>query len=70
MSKLWGGRFAREIDALVYQFNASISFDARLYDEDITGSIAWAHALERSGILSKDEADILHRGSGKRTCGI
>lgn len=62
MSKLWGGRFAREIDTLVYQFNASISFDARLYDEDITGSIAWVHALERSGILSKDEADTLHAG--------
>ncbi len=62
MSKLWGGRFARETDALVYQFNASIHFDARLYDEDITGSIAWARALSRSGILTADEANIILTG--------
>ncbi len=57
MSKLWGGRFARETDALVHQFNASIHFDARLYDEDITGSIAWARALNKSGILTADETN-------------
>ena len=62
MSKLWGGRFARETDALVYQFNASIHFDSRLYDEDITGSIAWARALNRSGILTADEANIILTG--------
>ena len=45
MSKLWGGRFASETDALVFQFNASIDFDKRLYDQDIEGSIAWAKAL-------------------------
>lgn len=62
MSKLWGGRFAREIDALVYQFNASIRFDARLYDEDITGSVAWARALRRADILNAEEAGIILKG--------
>jgi argininosuccinate lyase len=55
MSKLWGGRFASETDALVYQFNASIDFDKRLYDQDITGSQAWAKALARADILSEEE---------------
>ncbi len=62
MSKLWGGRFARETDALVHQFNASIHFDARLYDEDITGSIAWARALNKSRILTDDETNIILAG--------
>jgi argininosuccinate lyase len=56
MSKLWGGRFAKEIDALVYEFNASISFDIRLYDQDITGSVAWAKALAGADILTAEEA--------------
>jgi len=55
MSKLWGGRFAAETDALVYRLNASIDFDARLYDEDITGSIAWAKGLAAAGVLTPDE---------------
>jgi argininosuccinate lyase len=62
MSKLWGGRFARETDALVHQFNASIHFDARLYDEDIIGSIAWARALKKSGILTAYETNIILSG--------
>ena len=62
MSKLWGGRFAHETDSLVHQFNASIHFDARLYDEDITGSIAWAHALNKSGMLTVDETNIILAG--------
>ena len=65
MSKLWGGRFARETDALVHQFNASIHFDSRLYDEDITASIAWANALNKSGILTDDEANIILSGLEK-----
>lgn len=56
MSKLWGGRFAKQTDALVHQYNASIRFDVRLYDEDITGSIAWARGLARIGVLTADEA--------------
>jgi argininosuccinate lyase len=55
MSKLWGGRFASETDGLVYQFNASIDFDKRLYDQDITASQAWAKTLARANILSEEE---------------
>ena len=40
MAQLWGGRFTKETDKLVYQFNASISFDKRFYAQDIKGSIA------------------------------
>ncbi len=56
MSKLWGGRFAKQTDALVHQFNASIRFDMRLYDQDINGSIAWARGLEKIDVLSATEA--------------
>lgn len=56
MSKLWGGRFAQETDRLVQQFNASLPFDVRLYNEDIDGSIAWARALAAAGVLAKEEA--------------
>lgn len=56
MSKLWGGRFSGQTNQLVHQFNASIGFDVRLYDEDITGSVAWAAELGDSGVLP--EADV------------
>lgn len=56
MNKLWGGRFSGQTDQLVHQFNASIGFDVRLYDEDITGSVAWAAELGDSGVLA--EADV------------
>jgi argininosuccinate lyase len=62
MSKLWGGRFAKQTDSLVHQFNASISFDVRLYDEDITGSIAWALGLVGAGILTENEAATIIAG--------
>lgn len=55
MSKLWGGRFTGQTNSLVHRYNASISFDARLYDEDITGSIAWAEALAAAGLLTSQE---------------
>ena len=64
--KLWGGRFGeREASAtggLMERFNASISFDWRLYDADITGSVAYAAALERVRLLSSVERDELQRG--------
>jgi argininosuccinate lyase len=61
MSVLWGGRFTSQTDELVFKFNASIHFDRRLYDQDITGSIAWAKALDKAGILTDDEAaKIIH----------
>lgn len=62
MTKLWGGRFEEQPDELVFAFNASISFDRRLYEEDITGSIAWAQALQRAGIISTQESEMLRSG--------
>lgn len=62
MSKLWGGRFAKGTDALVHQFNASLPFDVRLYNEDITGSIAWARGLVGAGVLTADEAETIVAG--------
>ena len=62
MTKLWGGRFEGETDALVHRYNASISFDARLYDEDITGSVAWAEGLAAAGLLTATERDALLAG--------
>ena len=58
--KLWSGRFGKDTDALVNDFNASIQFDQRLYKEDITGSMAHAKMLGACGIISmKDVAAIL-----------
>lgn len=62
MTRLWGGRFSSRTDALVHRFNASIDFDARLYDEDIAGSVAWAEALCEAGLLSENERDTLISG--------
>lgn len=62
MSKLWGGRFAQQTDALVHQFNSSLPFDVRLYDEDIRGSIAWARALVGAGVLTEAEAHTIVDG--------
>ena len=62
MSKLWGGRFAKKTDSLVHEFNESLSFDQRLYNEDITGSIAWANAHVGSGVLTAEEAQIIIGG--------
>ena len=52
--KLWGGRFQKETDQLVNELNASISFDQRLYREDITRSMAHARMLGDCGIISKE----------------
>ncbi|HIS53186.1 MAG TPA: argininosuccinate lyase [Candidatus Onthomonas avicola] len=54
--KLWGGRFDKETDTLVDDFNSSIGFDARMYREDIAGSIAHATMLGEQGIISPQEA--------------
>ncbi len=62
MTKLWGGRFAAETDALVHRYNASIRFDARLYDEDISGSAAWAEGLAAAKLLTAGERDALLAG--------
>ena len=60
--KLWAGRFQKETDTLVNDFNSSISFDARLYKQDITGSIAHAGMLGRQGIIEQSEADKIIEG--------
>ncbi|MGF7010174.1 argininosuccinate lyase [Lachnospiraceae bacterium PF1-22] len=59
MAQLWGGRFTKETEAQVYDFNASISFDKRLYKQDITGSIAHVEMLAKQGILTTAEKDEL-----------
>ena len=61
-AKLWGGRFSEPTDAFVEAFTASIGFDQRLYDEDITGSIAHARMLARVGVITDDEARKIVRG--------
>ena len=55
MAQLWGGRFTKETDQPVYNFNASISFDKRFYEQDIKGSIAHVMMLCKQGILFEEE---------------
>ncbi|MDF1512405.1 MAG: argininosuccinate lyase, partial [Anaerolineae bacterium] len=60
--KLWGGRFAKATDSLLEKYNASIGFDWRLYEADIQGSIAYASALIKTGILTAQEAGTIIKG--------
>ena len=60
--KLWAGRFQKETDTLVNDFNSSIGFDARLYQQDIAGSIAHAEMLGRTGIIEAHEAETIVNG--------
>lgn len=62
MAQLWGGRFTKETDALVYNFNASISFDRTLYAQDIKGSMAHVTMLAKQGILTEEEKDQILEG--------
>ena len=62
MAQLWGGRFTKETDRLVYDFNASINFDKRLFEQDIEGSIAHVVMLEKQGILTCEEKDQIVKG--------
>lgn len=62
MAQLWGGRFTKETDQLVYDFNASITFDRRMYEEDIEGSIAHVKMLARQGILTEKEKEEIVAG--------
>lgn len=57
--KLWGGRFAKNTDKLVDDFNSSISFDNRMYKQDILGSIAHAGMLGKCGIIPEDDAVLI-----------
>lgn len=55
--KLWGGRFTKETNQLVHNFNASISYDQKFYKQDILGSIAHVTMLEKQNILTPDEKE-------------
>src|ERR1700675_1807409 len=55
MTNLWSGRFDAAPDAAAFEFGASFSFDRRLFEDDVTGSLAWARALGAVGVLSQEE---------------
>lgn len=71
MSHLWSGRFEGDPDAALFSFGASFRFDRRLFEDDVRGSLAWAEALERAGVLTPEDGraiaaglqDILSRGA-------
>ena len=60
--KMWAGRFSAETDKRVNDFNSSIRFDCRMYEEDITGSIVHARMLARQGIISAEDRDKIEGG--------
>ena len=60
--KLWAGRFGKATDSLVDDFHSSISFDQRLFEQDITGSIAHATMLGEQGIIPREDADTIVSG--------
>ena len=62
MAQLWGGRFTKETDQLVYNFNASISFDQKFYAQDIKGSMAHVKMLAKQGILTEDDKEQILAG--------
>ena len=62
MAKMWAGRFQKETDAVVNDFNSSVMFDCRMYAEDIQGSIAHATMLGRQGIIPKDDVQKIIEG--------
>ena len=63
--KLWGGRFSKATDKQVDDFNSSIRFDARLYRQDITGSIAHARMLGAQGIIAQEDAALIVKTLGE-----
>ena len=62
MAQLWGGRFTKETDELVYRFNASVSFDQKFYRQDIRGSMAHVKMLAKQGILTEQEKEQILEG--------
>ena len=72
MAQLWGGRFTKETDKLVYNFNASISFDQKFFHQDVQGSKAHVTMLAKQGILTEEESyygllnDALRFGGAKK----
>src|SRR5712692_9350604 len=61
MTNLWSGRFDSAPDAAAFEFGSSFRFDRRLFEDDVTGSIAWARAIARAGVLEPDEARRIER---------
>ncbi|CAL1573160.1 unnamed protein product [Knipowitschia caucasica] len=61
-NKLWGGRFVGDIDPIMEKFNASISYDQRMWDADIRGSKAYVKALEKAKLVSTDEMNSILTG--------
>lgn len=62
MAKMWAGRFKKEIDEKVNDFNSSIAFDYVMYEHDIQGSIAHATMLGKQGIIEQQQADEIIQG--------
>lgn len=62
MAQLWGGRFTKETDQLVYDFNASIKFDKRLFLQDVEGSVVHTVMLAKQGILTMEEKNAIVKG--------
>ena len=62
MATLWGGRFSKDTDKNVFDFNSSISFDCRFLPQDIRGSIVHARMLGKQNIIKQEEADLIVRG--------
>ena len=62
MAQLWGGRFTKETDKLVYNFNASIGFDQKFFHQDVQGSKAHVTMLAKQGILTEEERDAIIKG--------
>ena len=57
MANLWSGRFSSEPDPVAFQFGSSFRFDRRLFEDDVTGSLAWVEALVGVGVFTKGEAE-------------
>jgi argininosuccinate lyase len=62
MTHLWSGRFDGEPDAAVFSYGVSLAFDRQLFEDDVTGSLAWAEALARAGVLSGADASAIAGG--------
>ncbi len=60
--KLWGGRFTKETNQLVHNFNASISFDQKFFKQDIEGSLAHVTMLAKQGIISNEDKEVIIKG--------
>lgn len=70
VNRSWGGRFSEQTDAFVEAFTASVTFDKRMYKQDIAGSLAHASMLEKIGVLSSEDGQLIREGLEKITAEI